>query len=108
MQENLGIARWSRVERYLKRDLIVWVASVWLTEGTVVLREVFKPGGFNMGINQGRTAGAGIDGHIHTHVVPRWPGDTNFMTVNADVRVIPEALASTYSRLKGKFPTPTS
>ncbi len=68
-----------------------------------VLRGVFKPGGFNIGTNLGRVAGAGIDDHIHTHVVPRWGGDTNFMPVMADVRVLPEALADSYQKLKGKF-----
>ncbi len=68
-----------------------------------VLRKVFKPGGFNIGMNLGRVAGAGIDDHIHTHVVPRWAGDTNFMPVIDDVRVIPQALAECYEKLKGKF-----
>ena len=68
-----------------------------------VLRQVFKPAGFNIGINTGRAAGAGIDDHIHTHVVPRWAGDTNFMTVMSDIKVIPDALAKTYEKLKGKF-----
>ena len=68
-----------------------------------VLREVFNPGGFNIGANMGKVAGAGIDGHFHTHIVPRWQGDTNFMTVLSDVRVVPEALADTYQKLKGQF-----
>jgi len=68
-----------------------------------VLKEVFNPGGFNIGTNIGRIAGAGIDGHIHTHIVPRWQGDTNFMPVFSDVRVIPQALAETYEKLKEKF-----
>ena len=68
-----------------------------------LLRQVFNPGGFNVGINMGKIAGSGIDGHIHTHIVPRWQGDTNFMPVIADVRVVPEALAETYKKLKGKF-----
>jgi ATP adenylyltransferase len=68
-----------------------------------VLRQVFNPGGFNIGINMGKVAGAGIDDHVHTHIVPRWQGDTNFMPVISEVRVVPEALAETYERLKGKF-----
>ncbi|MFC1995735.1 HIT domain-containing protein [Chloroflexota bacterium] len=68
-----------------------------------VLKQVFNPGGFNIGTNIGKIAGAGIDDHIHTHIVPRWQGDTNFMPVVSDVRVIPEALAETYEKLKGKF-----
>ena len=68
-----------------------------------LLREVFNPGGFNIGINMGRVAGAGIEDHFHTHIVPRWQGDTNFMPVISDVRVVPEALAETYAKLKGKF-----
>ena len=68
-----------------------------------VLRQVFNPGGFNLGMNIGKIAGAGIEDHIHTHIVPRWQGDTNCMPVISDVRVIPEALAETYQKLKGEF-----
>jgi len=68
-----------------------------------VLRQEFNPEGFNLGINLGKVAGAGIDDHVHTHIVPRYQGDTNFMTVISDVRVVPEALAETYEKLKGKF-----
>ena len=68
-----------------------------------ILRQVFKPEGLNIGINQGRVAGAGIEDHFHTHIVPRWNGDTHFMPVLADVKVLPEALADTYNKLKGKF-----
>jgi len=68
-----------------------------------VLRQVFNPGGFNIGINMGRAAGAGIEEHVHTHIVPRWHGDTNFMAVMSDVKVVPQALAETYERLKDKF-----
>jgi ATP adenylyltransferase len=71
--------------------------------GIKVLREAFAPAGFNTGMNIGKIAGAGVDGHIHTHIVPRWQGDTNFMTVVADIRVVSEALAETYKILKGKF-----
>jgi len=68
-----------------------------------VLRQVFSPGGFNIGINVGKVAGAGIDEHFHTHIVPRWQGDTNFMPVLADTRVVPEALTDTYQKLKREF-----
>jgi len=68
-----------------------------------LLRQVFAPGGFNIGVNIGKVAGAGIDEHVHTHIVPRWQGDTNFMPVISEVRVVPEALAETYKKLEGKF-----
>jgi ATP adenylyltransferase len=68
-----------------------------------ILRQVFNPGGFNLGANMGKVAGAGIEDHFHTHIVPRWQGDTNFMPVISDVRVVPEALIETYEKLKGKF-----
>ena len=70
---------------------------------TKILRQVFNPGGFNLGINLGRISGAGIDDHFHTHIVPRWQGDANFMPVIADVKVLPEALSETYQKLKDKF-----
>ncbi len=66
-----------------------------------ILRKASDPAGFNLGMNIGRVAGAGIEGHIHSHIVPRWNGDTNFMPVIGDVRVIPQALADTYQRIKG-------
>ena len=68
-----------------------------------VLKQVFKAEGFNIGINIGRIAGAGVGGHIHTHIVPRWSGDSNFMPVLGDTKVINEALSETYRKLKGKF-----
>ena len=68
-----------------------------------ILRKVFNPEGFNIGMNMGKVAGAGIVDHLHTHIAPRWNGDTNYMTVLADVRVIPEALAETYQKLKVEF-----
>ncbi len=70
---------------------------------TRILRQVFNPGGFNLGINLGRISGAGIDDHFHTHIVPRWQGDANFMPVIADVKVLPEALSEIYQKLKDKF-----
>ena len=74
-----------------------------VSQSVRLLKEIFNPTGFNIGMNIGRVAGAGIDDHIHTHIVPRWQGDTNFMPVIADVRVMPEALAETHEKLKGKF-----
>ena len=68
-----------------------------------VIQATFRPEGFNIGVNMGRVAGAGIDKHVHTHVVPRWQGDTNFMPVVSDVRVIPEALKDTYAKLREGF-----
>jgi len=68
--------------------------------GLRLLTEALKPDGFNVGINIGRFAGAGVEDHIHVHVVPRWAGDTNFMTVVSGTKVLPELLKDTYSRLK--------
>ncbi len=67
-----------------------------------VLSEAMNPQGFNIGINQGRIAGAGFS-HIHAHIVPRWSGDTNFMPVVGDVKVVSEALSETYRKLKEKL-----
>jgi ATP adenylyltransferase len=68
-----------------------------------ILRGELNPQGFNIGINIGRVAGAGIEDHIHTHIVPRWQGDSNYMTIISDIKVVPEALAKTYQKLKEKF-----
>ena len=74
-----------------------------VSRSMVVLKEAFQPGGFNMGATLGKVAGAGIDDHFHSHIVPRWQGDNNYIPVLGDVRVIPQALADTYKSLKGKF-----
>lgn len=64
------------------------------------LNRALRPDGFNVGINIGEAGGAGIPGHIHTHVVPRWSADTNFMTTAADLKVIPESMEDTYRKLR--------
>ena len=68
-----------------------------------ILEDAYAPHGYNVGFNQGRVAGAGVEHHIHMHVVPRWGGDTNFMPVIADTRVMPQSLEDSYKALKGAF-----
>ena len=72
-------------------------------ESIGALREAYGPDGFNLGINQGKIAGAGVEDHVHLHVVPRWGGDTNFMPVIASTRVLPQRLEESYDSLKGLF-----
>lgn len=67
------------------------------------LRAAYKPDGLNLGMNLGKSAGAGIAGHLHLHVLPRWTGDTNFMTVIGETRVAPEALEDTWEKLHQAF-----
>ncbi len=73
-----------------------------------VLRVLYRPDGINMGLNIGKAAGAGVAGHIHMHVLPRWVADSNFVSVVGETRILPESLEMTYERIKGALATQTS
>jgi ATP adenylyltransferase len=77
--------------------------SETLRRSIEIVREVFQPGGVNLGMNLGKCAGAGIEDHLHWHIVPRWEGDTNFMPVVGETRVMPQHLLDSYDRLQPFF-----
>jgi ATP adenylyltransferase len=80
--------------------------TLWqgVIDATVALQAAYGPDGLNMGANLGAAAGAGVPGHLHLHVLPRWVGDTNFMTSVAETRVLPEALSVTDDKVRGAWP----
>jgi ATP adenylyltransferase len=82
------------------------LVNLWseVNDGVTALRASHHPEGFNIGINMGKTAGGSVAEHLHVHVVPRWTGDSNFMTAVAQARTIPEALNVTYYRLRDQWP----
>jgi ATP adenylyltransferase len=77
-----------------------------LTHSITVLKKVLKPEGFNIGMNLGKSAGAGIIDHLHWHIIPRWQGDVNFMPLISEVKVLPEHLSKTASKLRPYFEKP--
>ncbi len=81
-------------------------AELWdgVRRAVVALKAAYRPGGLNVGANLGRPAGAGVPGHLHIHALPRWDGDTNFMTSVAETRVLPEALGDSWSKLRAAWP----
>jgi ATP adenylyltransferase len=74
-----------------------------LNKGMQIIKKLYKPQGFNLGANIGEAAGAGIEEHVHLHIVPRWSGDTNFMSSVGGTRVLPEALEESYRRIRNAW-----
>jgi len=77
-------------------------------DATAALDAAYRPEGMNVGVNIGRAGGAGVPGHVHVHALPRWNGDTNFMTSVAEARVLPESLRTSYDKLRAAWPGPRS
>ena len=101
---HLMVAPYAHVATLEDADAAAATEMMLLTRrAQSLLRAVYRAPGFNIGMNIGACAGAGVAGHIHMHVLPRWPADSNFMTTVAETRVLPEDLGTTYERLAAAF-----
>ena len=97
---HLMIAPYAHVSTLAEVNLQTLGEMMFLAQRSeAALRAVYRPGGFNVGMNIGHSAGAGVPGHLHMHVLPRWTGDVNFMTTIGETRVLPEDLDTTYTKL---------
>jgi ATP adenylyltransferase len=103
---HLMVAPFEHVARIQDLDSATLTEMMELSRSAMArLEDTYSPEGYNVGFNQGRVAGAGVEHHIHVHVVPRWGGDTNFMPVLGDTRVMPQTLEESYDALQGAFST---
>jgi ATP adenylyltransferase len=101
---HMMVAPYTHVASLAEADDAATAEMMALTKlGQRILRDVYNAPGFNLGMNIGSAAGAGVVGHIHMHLLPRWTGDANFMTTVGETRVIPEALPTTYEKLSRAF-----
>jgi ATP adenylyltransferase len=101
---HVMIAPYAHVSRLAQAGSAAAAEIMYLArDAEQVIQQVYRPDGLNLGMNLGEAAGAGIEQHIHLHVLPRWNGDANFMTSVAETRVIPESLTDTYTKLKNGF-----
>ena len=87
--------------------MCVWALWAAAVDAVAALKAAYRPGGVNLGANLGKAAGAGVPGHLHLHALPRWDGDTNFMTAVAEARVLPQTLSDTWRRLRDAWPSPS-
>jgi ATP adenylyltransferase len=102
---HIMIAPYEHVANPADADASILEEMMRLSQRVIhAMRQVYHPDGFNLGMNLGRTAGAGVEQHYHLHIVPRWEGDTNFMATLADTRVIPEDFKTTLLKLAPYFP----
>ncbi|WP_425953509.1 HIT family protein [Xylanimonas sp. McL0601] len=106
---HLMLVPYRHVSAYVDLTDAETVELAQLTQTAIrVLEQVYRPGGYNLGMNQGDVAGAGIAAHLHQHVVPRWQGDSNFLPVVARTKAVPELLADARARLAAAWPAPTT